>query len=539
MSRRPLIFAALLISGPLAPPRAPGTLVMALRQSAPMPVPYLGPATSSNADVADQLFLRLADLGTTARTTGDDAMVPQLARSWTRRDSVTVDFSLDPRARWHDGRPVTSADVVFTWDLIHRPAAGVDLAPFALISNITALDSATLRVSFRRPSSEQVYTAGFLIQPLPHHLLDGLSLDSLNQSAFAAAPVGNGPYRFVRRVPGQLVELRADSSFFLGQPGIGRLLFRIVPATEAQVNLLLSGEIDVMSDVPASALPRIAADTTLRLVTAPGSFVTYLLFNAMTPGRTDRPHPILADQAVRQALALSLDRSAIARQAFGPGVQTPTAVRSQAWYWVGRDSAAAGQADTSRARQLLQSAGWQDHDGDGILDRNGRPLELRVIYPVQSSVFAGIAVQVEQQWRRIGIRVQLDPIDGAIWLERRNAGRFDVDIAGVHQDPSPASLSQSWSCASAAQPGSSNVGHWCDRRFDQLREAAATQPDAVAGYRAAFAEMSTWQPAIVVGAPANRVAVRSGFTQVIIRSSKAWSALWRWQMTPDLAAPRT
>lgn len=538
MRRHNLVLALLVTAACHLDAQQPqGTLVMAVRQEPTAPVPYLGPPTSGNSDVADQLFLRLAGLGSTARTTGDDAMVPELARKWTRRDSVTVDFELDPRARWHDGRPVTSADVLLAWSVIHTPSLAVDLAPYDLIADVTARDSLTVRVRFSRPSSEQVYTAGFLLQPLPAHLLGSLSRDSLRSAPLLHAPVGNGPYRYVRRVPGQLLELEANPRFFLGTPGIGRLIFRYVPSTDAQVNLLLAGQTDVMSDVPASALSRIAAAPDLTLVTAPGSFVTYLLFNAKSPGDSSHAHPILADRDTRHALAQSLDVAAIASQAFGPGVQTPRAVRSQAWYWVGGDRDP-GRPDTAAARRSFRAAGWGDHDGDGVLDRAGQPLELTLIYPVQSSVFAGIAVQVEQSWRRMGVRLRLEPIDGAVWLQRRAAGRFDVDIAGVHQDPSPASLVQSWSCDAAAQPGSSNVGKWCDPTFDRLRDRAATLADPVAGYRAAFEQMAAWQPAVVIGAPANRVAVHRRFENVIIRASKAWTSLWRWRIRPGALLPR-
>src|SRR5690606_11423216 len=162
---------------------------MAVRQEPVAPVPYIGPSTAGNADVADQLFLRLATLGSGARTTGDDALVPELAQRWIRRDARTVDFLLDPRARWHDGVPVSAADVTFAWDLIRTPVLGVDQAPYELIDSVLALDARTVRVRFRRPSAEQVYTAGFLLQPLPRHLIGTLPADSLGSSAFARGPV--------------------------------------------------------------------------------------------------------------------------------------------------------------------------------------------------------------------------------------------------------------------------------------------------------------------------------------------------------------
>jgi peptide/nickel transport system substrate-binding protein len=349
--------------------------------------------------------------------------------------------------------------------------------------------------------------------------------------------VGNGPYRFVRRQPGQSIELRAVENFFLGTPGLARLVFRYVPATDAQVNLLLAGETDVMSEVPAVAMARVAAQRDFRMVTVPGNFITTVVFNARAAGDTSRPHPILADERVRRALALALDRGLIARTGFGPSAETPMSVRSQAWYWLGgaRDP---GRPDRAQARALLRDAGWRDSDGNGILDRDGTELSLGVIYPVQATVFAGIAVQLEQQWRLVGVRAALEPVDGSVWFQRRRAGRFDIDIAGANQDPSPSSLVQSWSCASARQPGSSNVGHWCDPEFDRLLQAAPTADNPAAAFRTALARMAEWQPVIVAAAPANRVAVHRRFDNVIVRPSRAWTALWQWRIRPGASLPR-
>ncbi len=513
-----------------------GTISMGIRQDATLPVPYLGPATAGNAVVTDQLFLRLAGLGTSGATIGDNAMVPQLARAWFRQDSLTVDFELDPRARWHDGTPVTARDVVFGWQTLRQPVLGVTQAPFALIAGVEARDAGTVRFRFHRWSHEQVYTAGFLVQPLPAHLLESIPVDSLTTSAFARAPVGNGPYRFVRREPGQFTELGATDNFFLGPPGIARIIFRHIPSSDAQVNLVLSGELDVMTDAPASALPRLSRSSTHRVLNSPGSFITYLLFNSRAPGNPDQPHPILSDVRVRRALTLGLDRSRIAATAFGPAADTPGSLRSQAWYWLGggRDN---GRADTARARAMLRQAGWIDRDDDGVLDRDGSPLALTIIYPVQSALFAGIAVQVEQMWRALGVQVQLEPIDGSVWFQQRRAGRFDVDIAGAEQDPSPSSLSQSWSCASAAAASTSNVARWCDPEFDRLRDAAAADADPQAAFRAALSRMAEWQPAIAF-APPNRVVVHRRYDNVTVHSSRAWTGLWRWQVRPGAALPR-
>lgn len=514
-----------------------GTIVMAVGQEPTVPVPYVGAATTGNADAADQLFLRLAGLGNGARTTGDRAMTPELARTWRRIDSVTVEFTLDERARWHDGRPVTSRDVTFAWRLINEPVLGVTREPLATIAAVEAIDERRVRFRFTRPHVEQVYVAGFLVQPLPAHLLERLPVDSLRTSRFASEPVGNGPFRFARRVSGQLLELRAVPDHFRGRPGVERVVFRFVPDPQARVNLLLAGETDLLGDTPASAVDALRARNDLRSVTAPGNLIMYLLFNSKVPGSTTEAHPALGDDRVREALASAIDREQLARSAFGGAAQAPRAVRSQAWYWIGAEPRG-GSHDPSRARRLLAEAGWRDTDGNGIVDRDGVELTLHVIFPSTSAPRRGAAVQVEQMWRAIGVRAELEPLEGPVWLQQRNAGRFDVDIGAVNQDPSPSSLVQSWSCASAAATPTSNVGRWCDAEFDRRLQAASHSNDAVAGFRAALARMAEWRPAVVIAAPANLVTVHRRYENVIVRPSKAWTDLWRWRVRAGAELPR-
>jgi peptide/nickel transport system substrate-binding protein len=514
-----------------------GTLVMAVGREPTHPIPYIGPPLTENADIADQMFMRLAGLSPGTRTTGDDAMVPELASSWRRINATTVEFTIDSRARWHDGTPVTSRDVTFAWQLIKAPELGVDLAPFALIESVEIRDQRRVRFHYSRPSAEQVYVAGFLVQPMPAHLLESIPPAELATSDYVNHPIGNGPYRYSRRVPGQFIELRADANFFLGRPGLSHLVVRIVPSPDARLNLLLSGETDVMPNLLPSQRNRVEQRSDMRVINSPNNLIMYLLFNSKTPGDPTVTHPILDDVRVRQALALAIDRRAAATTGYGPSTQTPRAVRSQAWYWLG-GAPDAGAANTATAKSLLDEAGWRDLDGDGVRERNDTTLTLKIIYPSQSAVRGVIATQVEQWWSGIGVDVDLAPITGPIWAEQRRGGNFDVDITAVNQDPSPSSLTQSWSCAAAAQPGSSNVAHWCDPRFDNLLKMADNSADPVRAFRRALLRMAEWQPAVTVAAPINAVAVHSRYENVIIRPAKTWTHLWQWRIKPGAALPR-
>ncbi|MEP7175196.1 MAG: ABC transporter substrate-binding protein [Gemmatimonadales bacterium] len=523
--------AGLVILASVAPPvaTAQSSIVIMTGGEATLPIPTLmeGPHSSvSNSDIADQVFLRLADLGPTLITAGDRAFEPRLARSWTRRDSVTLAFDLDPRARWQDGVPVTARDVVFTFERARDPAVAPRLA--GVLRSITAVtEEGPHRVVFRfsRPYAEQLYDAVFHVAPMPAHLLADIPPAALAGSRYAQAPVGSGPYRWVRRVPGQYIELAANERFFLGAPAIRRVIFRLAADADARLNLVLGGEADAMDNIPPprSNVARVAARRELRVVPVPSPTVGFLLFNQRDPRDRDRVHPILSDARVRRAIGLALDRRVMVRATFGNTAEVPYGPASPV-LWIRHGAPAPRRADAGEARRLLSLGGWLDHDGDGVLDRHGQPLLLTLLLPNTSAVRQQLALQVQEQLRQIGVRIELERLEWPVYTERREAGRFDIDFASTSQDPSPSGLSQGWSCG-----GVTNTGRFCDPVVDSLLGVAGlATDDAADAWRAVLRRIEDDSPAVFMYAPSYMYAVNRRFTNVRIRPESPWLSLREW-----------
>ena len=512
------------------------SIVIVTGQDASMPIPTLmegAQGNQANLEIADQLFLRLAALGPTLLTAGDRGFVPQLARAWVRRDSVTVAFELDPRARWHDGVPVTSGDVLFAFGRARDPAIVPRLARLLRgVASVEAEGDRTVVFHFTHPYAEQVYDAVFHVAPLPAHLLASIPPDELRQSPFVSHPVGNGPYRWVRGVPGELVELAANEEFFLGRPGISRVLVRVAADADARINLVLSGEADAMDNIPPppSNQTRVADHGELRLVQVPSPTVGYLLYNQHDPRDRTRPHAILADSQVRRALTLALDRQVLVRAVLGRYGQVPYGPVSPL-LWIRHGAPAPAPPDRAAARRLLAGRGWKDADGDGVLERDGRPLSLRLIYPGTSGIRRQMALLVQEQWRGIGIHVELVQLDGPVWNERRTAGDFDIDFSAALQDPSPSGLTQAWSCQ-----GGINVAGYCDPAVDSLLDLAIRGRGETAKiWHAILRRIEDGAPAAFLYAPIYVYAVHRRFQDVTIRPESSWMALWRWSVRPRAA----
>src|SRR5438034_9137651 len=223
-----------------------GTLVFA---AAGEPDILLPPVTQQQyaQDIFEQVFLKLADLGLSGNTVGDEDFQPQLAERWEWDDPLTLVFHLDPRAHWQDGRPVTAADVAFTFDIY---TASLVSSPFRsslrTISAVTTRDSLTAVFRFHARYPEMFYDAVDHMRILPAHPLRPVPRSQWRSAALGRAPVGGGPNRFVARKAGTGAESAVGRSYFLGRPHIRRLIWRCTPNLQVAVTQVIAGDADAV-----------------------------------------------------------------------------------------------------------------------------------------------------------------------------------------------------------------------------------------------------------------------------------------------------
>lgn len=527
MTRLPRIALGLLPFLALAPVPAsaqrPDTLVIATGGSFSPPVPGLSRAIEA-IRISDLLFLRLGRHGAT--TVGDHAAVPELARSWKRLDSVTLAFDLDTRARWHDGRPVTADDVLFSFARMRDPGTSPATAP--LLRGITAVEAdgpARVIVRFARPYSEQLYDATYHVQVLPKHLLASIPPDSLAKTSFATSPVGNGPYRVQRNQPGEFIELAAVPDFFLGRPTISSVVWRLAPSHEARLNMLLSGAADMQEDLvpPVQNIDRVKARPDLRVAHFPSTTVIFLLFNQRSPADTSSPHAILSRHAVRRALGLAIDRRTIVEsQLRGYGSVSSSPAPAAAWYLP--LAPAAPRFDAAGARALLERDGWRDTDGDGVRERAGQRLALTILVPATSMARVHLAQVVQQQWRAIGVAAEVQPVEGPVFGSARRTGQFEVSVESYSLDPSPWGLVDLWGCG-----GGANYGRYCNPAADSLlAEAHWTRTDPAPALRRYLATLADDSPAAFLFSRDFVLPLPRKYGSVALHPESIYRMVWTW-----------
>ena len=454
---------------------APGGTIIISQPEADAMVPLLA-AGEQGKMVTDLMFERLAEIGPALNTIGDGGFRPRLARRWTwAPDSLSIAFEIDPRARWHDGRPVRARDVQFTVELYRDPAVGSPhSANFDNIDSVTVRDSLTAVVWYGERRPEQFFDITYNMTPVPEHLLRDVPRAQLAASDYARRPVGSGRFRIGRSEPGQRLELVADTASFLGRPKVDRIV--IIPLTDFAVGptRLLAGEVDVVDKLRPENLTEIAKNPNLRIVRYAGSDYAFMQFNLNDRARS-RPHPIFGDRELRRALTMALDRPAMVKSALGdlavPAIGPTTHGSS-----VADTTIPQLPYDTARAARTLDSLGWRDANGDGVRERNGRPLRFTLLVPSISKSRMAYGTLIQEQLRQVGVRVDVEPIDFNAFLQREAKRDFDAVLGAWHTDPSLGSVRQTWTSAGANENGS-NYGSYRSPVFDAHVDSALSSYD--------------------------------------------------------------
>jgi peptide/nickel transport system substrate-binding protein len=285
---------------------------------------------------------------------------PALAESWEASNDTTWVFSLRQGVTFHDGEEFTAEDVVYTFESVLDEEFAAPLrALYTPITSVKALDSHTVEFSLSEPYAPFLSYMDFGI--VPKHLGEDPAQD------LGENPVGTGPFRMTNWVKNSQIEFEAFADHWRGAPSLAGVTFFIIPDNTVRATALESGDLDLIhSPLSPQDLERLRTleGITVEEQTALG--FTHLVFNT-----TD---PILSDVTVRRALAHLVDKETIANDIY-QGMDTPgesPLVPNTWWYSEIQDQ----PYDPEAAASLFAEAGWEDSDGDGVLEKDGERLTL-------------------------------------------------------------------------------------------------------------------------------------------------------------------
>jgi len=429
------------------------------------------------------------------------AEVPTEENGGVAPDGKSVTWKLKQGVKWSDGTPFTANDVVFTYQYVSNKEVGaISAGTYQTIASVEAIDDYTVKVTFKDVNPPWflpfVGSEGMI---LPKHVFTEFNGANAREATANQKPVGTGPYRVVEFKPGDTVIYEPNPNF--RDPD--KLTFNKIEikgggdATSAARAVLQTGDADYAFNlqVEARVLQELEAAGKGKLLTNFGADMERILINQTDPNQTTAtgersslafPHPFFADQKVRQALTLAVDREAIASQLYGlMGTATANFLVAPPEYVSPNTSY---EFNLEKAATLLDETGWVDSNGDGIRDRNGVPMKI-VFQTSVNPLRQKTQEVIKQALQSLGIEVELKSVDGTIFFSSDPANNdtiehFSADLQMYttgNNNPDPGAYLKTYTCDEIPQENNNwtgeNHSRYCNPVYDELWQKSTTELD--------------------------------------------------------------
>lgn len=342
------------------------------------------------------IFDNLLALDDQLRVTGG------LASKWEQRDPLTYDVYLHQGVRFHDGHELTAEDVVYTFSSFIDPAfISPRKGAYRLLDRVTALDRYSVRFSLKEPFGS--FPIQLVMPVVPNGAGPGLR----------DHPIGTGPYKFVRFAVDDRLELDAFADYFKGAPANDGVVLKVVPDEIMRALELRKGTVDlVVNDLSPDVVHQLATDRTMSIAESPGTDYAYVGFNLRDP--------VLRDRRVRHAIGYAIDRQAIVDH-LRRGLASPAVGILPPVSWAFEPNVFQFTHDVTKAKALLDDAGYRDPDGEGPEPR------LRLTLKVSTNEFIRLqAAVIQQDLKQAGIELDVRSYEFATLYADVLKGNFQL-----------------------------------------------------------------------------------------------------------------
>ena len=391
--------------------------------------------------------------------------IPCLATKWEIADGGrTFTLHLDPRAKFSDGVPLKASDVVFTLNKILDAESPQFAGWFESLDRqqTKALDDHTVRVVFKEARATQLLS--FNVGVVPEHIYAKGDLTKIKDV------IGYGPYKFKQRATGRSVLIERDKNYWREKPHIESILFRVVADESVAWKAFLRNEFDVSrfnNDLWWREKDKPEVKEKIEFFTA-----WLLSYNCFAWNVED---PLFNDARVRRAMAMMFDRRAVIDRVYH-GQARPVTGPFLPDQWANNEEVVAIEFNPAAATALLVSAGWRDSDGDGVLDRDGKPFAFTMLIPV-SNVARDQSQIYQDALKKIGVQMEIATMEGAAFFERVMNRNFQAAFFAWFLEPDPDRDLYAFFHSTQKAPEGFNVGGYSNPEVDELIQRGRVELD--------------------------------------------------------------
>lgn len=397
----------------------------------------------------------------------DIKLIGELAEKWEiSEDNLTIRFFLKKDVKWHDGMPFNARDVEYTYRVYIDPKTPTAYSTdFLKVKELRVIDDYTVEVVYEKPYAPALGSWGQGM--LPRHLLEGVDI---TESPLKRNPIGTGPYRFAEWKTGEKIVLDSFHGYFDGRPYIDRVLTRIIPDLATMFLELKALSLDQMGLTPMQYVRQ----TDTKWFKDNFNKYKYLGFGYSYLGYNLQDWKF-KDKRVRQALTMSINRESIVEGVLlGLGTVTDTPYKPDS-FWYNHD-VKKFPYDPDKAKEIFNECGWKDTNGDGILEKDGKPFEFTIITNHGNDIRKNAATIIQRDLKRVGVEVKIRVIEWAAFLKNFiNKRNFEACLLGwgIGVDPSQIDI---WNSQKTGET-ELNFIHYQNPEVDRLLDLGASTYD--------------------------------------------------------------
>ena len=386
-------------------------------------------------------------------------------------EEKTVTYKINPNFKWSNGEPVTTKDIVKTYEIManqeyitsskslrynknRKAIVGIEEyneGKADKISGLEVIDDSTMKIHLKEMTPSVYWGGNFVPEFVNAKQFEGIPMDKITESdALRKNPLSYGPYVIKEIVQGEKVIFEANPYYYKGEPKIKRLEMEILPPSQ-QVAAIKSGKYDIVLKVSPEIFPELEKLDNINILTKKAGSMNYIAFKL---GKWDEeknevvtdPNSKMYDLNLRKAIAYAIDMDAVSKQ-FYHGLSTPAKSQLSPLFPSLHNPEINGfKQDVEKAKQLLDEAGFKDVDGDGIREgKDGKPVKYTLAMMSGGEIAEPLAQYYIQQWKAIGLDVEL--LDGRLLDSKNFYNRVNGDdpaidfcIAGIGFGTDPQQL---------------------------------------------------------------------------------------------------